>query len=129
LDQGTHEGEKVQFNLRISERANQKLRADAERLGLGLGQYLEMLILDQGVTHVDYFAQQAAINSFIAAGLLINLTAQQGGPDRARQTRKAAEAAAAGLFGPTRNRPIDVGSAPPADDQRIAALFEAFGAR
>ena len=42
-----------------------RVRADAEANFLTLGQYVEMLIFDRGVTHADYYAQQAAIQSYV----------------------------------------------------------------
>ena len=119
---------KMQFNLRISENANVRLRADASRLDMGLGQYLEMLIFERGITHTDYFAQQAAIQSFVAAGLLVGVVSQQVGAERAREIQKQAIQAADGLFGQVRKRPPTIGEEAPVEDPRIAALFAAFGA-
>jgi len=75
-----------------------------------------MLILERGVTHTDYFAQQAAIQSFITAGLLVGVVAQQVGPERAQEIQKQASAAVAGLFGEATGRSgncRDVGGSSP----------------
>lgn len=80
------------------------------------------------VTHTDYFAQQAAIQSFVAAGLLVGVVAQQVGAEKAREIQRQAAEAADGLFGQVRGRPPAIGEAAPGDDPRILALFEAFGA-
>ena len=67
------DGPRVPFNVRISQPAMLGVRADAEANFLTLGQYVEMLIFDRGVTHVDYYAQQAAIQSYMAAGVSLAL--------------------------------------------------------
>ena len=53
-------------------------------------------------THTDYFAQQAAIQSFVAAGLLVGVVAQQVGAEKAREIQRQAAEAADGLFGQVR---------------------------
>lgn len=120
--------ERLPVTVRISEQAQIRLKGDAHDLGLPVGHYLEMLILERGVTHTDYFAQHAAIQSFIAAGLLVGVVAQQAGPERALEIQKQASEAATGLFGAVRRRPPAIGDNPPDMDPRILALFAAFGA-
>lgn len=122
------DGPRSSFHARISERAHQRVRADADRLKLPIGTYVEMLIFDRGFSHTDYFAQQAAIQSFISTGLLVGVVAQVAGPEKVEGIRRQAVEAAAALFGQARERPPGIGSAAPTEDPRIAALFAAFGA-
>jgi len=116
------------ISIRISEEAATRARTEADTLGVNLGKYIEMLILQRGLTHTDYFAQQAAIQSFIAAGLIIGIAVKQVGPEKATELRRQAVQAAEGLFGPVRERPFGLDDRAPPEDPRIAALFAAFGA-
>jgi len=119
---------RTSFHARISEAAQVRVRADASRLGMPIGEYVEMLIFDRGVTHTDYYAQQAAVQSFITAGLIVAAVSKQVGAERAAEIRQQATKAADGLFGQVRKRPITIGEVAPDEDPRILALFEAFGA-
>lgn len=122
------DGRRVPFNVRISQPAMLRVRADAEANFLTLGQYVEMLIFDRGVTHADYYAQQAAIQSYVAAGVSLALAHKLLSPETMKAVQKEATSVAKTLFGETRERPPGVGSFP-ADfdsDPRLLALFNAY---
>lgn len=124
------DGPRVPFNVRISEPAMIRVRADAEANFLTLGQYVEMLIFDRGVTHVDYYAQQAAIQSYVAAGVSLALAHKLLSPETMKAVQKEATGVAKALFGETRERPPGVGSFPENFDMdpRLLALFDAYRA-
>jgi len=121
---------RVPFNVRISQPALDRVKADAAANFLTLGQYVEMLIFDRGVTHTDYYAQQAAIQSYMAAGVSLALAYELLPPQRVATVRKQALDAAKSLFGETRGRPPGVGSFPENfdADPRLLALFDAYKA-
>jgi hypothetical protein len=116
------------FSSRISPQAANKLKAEADALGMSHAHYLEHLIYDRGVTATDYFAQQAAVQSFVAAGLAVAVAAKVLGPAETIKLRDQAAATAAQIFGDVRSRPPGVGKAGGEMDERILSLFEAFGA-
>jgi hypothetical protein len=121
---------RVPFNVRISQPALDRVKADAAANFLTLGQYVEMLIFDRGVTHGDYYAQQAAIQSYLAAGVSLTLAYELLPPEKVTTMRKQALDAAKALFGETRGRPAGVGSFPENfdADPRLRALFDAYKA-
>lgn len=119
---------KAPFNVRLSPHATNKLKADAASLGMTQAQYLEHLVYDRGVTATDYFAQQAAVQSFVAAGVVMALAAKSLGSAETIKMRNQASILAAQLFGDVRSRPPGVGKAGADMDARILSLFEAFGA-
>ncbi|KRA61113.1 hypothetical protein ASD79_23040 [Caulobacter sp. Root655] len=92
------------LGIRVSPQAANKLKAEAIALGMTQSQYLEHLIWDRGVTHVDYYAQQAAIQSYMAAGVSLALAYELLPPERVATVRKQAVDAAKALFGETRGR-------------------------
>lgn len=124
------DGPRVPFNVRISQAALDRLRADAADNFLPLGRYVEMLIFDRGVTHADYYAQQAAIQSYVAAGVSLALAHKLLSPETMKAVQKEATSVAQALFGETRSRPPSVGSVPENFDldPRLLALFNAYKA-
>jgi len=118
------------LGVRVSPQAANKLKAEAAALGMTQSQYLEHLIYDRGVTHTDYYAQQAAIQSYVAAGVSLALAHKLLSPETMKAVQKEASSVAKSLFGETRGRPPGVGSIP-ADfdaDPRLLALFDAYKA-
>jgi hypothetical protein len=92
-------------------------------------QYLEALIMQGTLVETDYFAQQAAVNSFVIAALVASLAARQLGVAETVSLRDRGAALAAQLFGAPRRRPGELGTLTETDDPRVLALFEAFGAQ
>ena len=118
------------LGIRVSPQAANKLKAEATALGMTQSQYLEHLIWDRGVTHVDYYAQQAAIQSYVAAGVSLALAHKLLSAEVMTKLQKQAMSTAKMLFGETRGRPPGVGSVP-VDfdaDPRLLALFDAYKA-
>ncbi|HWW25620.1 MAG TPA: hypothetical protein VNZ85_06970 [Caulobacter sp.] len=121
---------RVPFNVRISQPALDRVKADAAANHLTLGQYVEMLIFDRGVAHTDYYAQQAAIQSYVAAGVSLALAHKLLATEAMTKLQKQAMSTAKMLFGETRGRPPGVGSAPENfdADPRLLAQFDAYKA-
>jgi hypothetical protein len=113
---------------RLSTVALDKLERDAAVLAITPTQHLENLILETGPVHTDYFAQQAAVEAFIAAGLITALAAKTLPAQEVREIRDQGAKLAAQLYGEPRRRPGEVGSPPDDGDPRVRALFEVFGA-
>jgi hypothetical protein len=116
------------YGVRLSPAALAKLRDDAERKGLSVPQYLEALIMETDLSQTNYFAQQAAVCSMTALGVVVSMAAEVLTQGRAREVRNQAAARAARLFGEVQRRPSTVGEEAGEDDPRVLALFEAFGA-
>lgn len=114
--------------FRLSRVALDKLERDAAALAITPTQHLENLILETGPVHADYFAQQAAVEAFIAAGLITAVAAKTLPAQEVREIRDQGAKLAAQLYGEPRRRPGEVGSPSDDGDPRVRALFEVFGA-
>lgn len=115
------------FGIRLSDAAMSKLRADAARRGMSISAYLEDLVMQGLLTHTDYFAQQAAVNSFITVGLSASIAAKVLGVAETRALQEKGATLAAQMFGEPRVRPGAIGETPDGfEDPRVLALFEAF---
>ncbi len=112
--------------LRLSESARDRLKQLAAERGLSANQYLEALIMETPFAATDYYAQQAAVEAFIASGLSVAIAAQVLGVDQTKRLRARANELASDLFGATLRRPAAIGSSPQDDDPRVRALFDAF---
>jgi hypothetical protein len=114
---------------RLSSAAIAKISREARAVGMTDAQYLEGLIMQSTLVETDYFAQQAAVNSFVIAALVASIAAKQLGVTETVSLRDRGAALAAQLFGAPRRRPGELGTLADTDDPRVLALFEAFGAR
>jgi hypothetical protein len=111
---------------RLSAAAIAKVSAEAGRLGMTESQYLDGLILQSSMVETDYFAQQAAVQSFVTAALVASLAAKQLGVAETVQLRDRGAALATQLFGAPRRRPGDLDVLSDGGDPRVRALFDAF---
>jgi hypothetical protein len=114
---------------RLSSAAIAKVATEARALGMTGSQYLDALILQSSMVETDYFAQQAAVNSFVTAALVASLAAKQLGVAETVQLRERGAELAAQLFGAPRRRPSDIGLLADGGDMRVRALFDAFSAQ
>lgn len=113
--------------FRLSAAALDKLSQDAQSRGMTTSQYLEALIMRTSLAHTDYFAQQAAVNSFITVGLSASIAAKVLGVAETRALQEKGATLAAQMFGEPRVRPGAIGETPDGfEDPRVLALFEAF---
>lgn len=117
---------KVNFSVRIRPEVIDQVKFDAERHGLQLGDYVEMVLLRRGLANMDYFAQQAAFQSFVSAAMVIRLSQKAFNRDEMQQAKKFAYEAAATLFGQPPIRPGAIGDYNDDLDPRLSALFDAF---
>lgn len=111
---------------RLSAAAIAKVTREARALGMTESQYLDGLILQSSMVETDYFAQQAAVNSFVTAALVASLAAKHLGVTETVQIRDRGAALAAQLFGDPRRRPGELDPLSDGGDPRVRALFEAF---
>ncbi len=111
---------------RLTAAAIAKVSREARALGMTESQYLDGLIMQSSFVETDYFAQQAAVQSFISAALLASLAARQLGVAETVHLRDRGAGLAAQLFGSPRRRPGDLGPVSDGGDPRVRALFEAF---
>lgn len=115
--------------FRLSTEALDKLEREASALDLSPSQYLEHLILDRTLLETDYFAQQAAVSSFLSAALIASVAAKVLPVEEVVAIQERGVQLAAQLFGDPRRRPGEVGRPPEDGDPRVRALFEAFAPR
>lgn len=113
---------------RLTGAAIAKVSREARTLGMSESQYLDALIMQSTLVETDYFAQQAAVQSFVAAALVASLAARQLGVSETVQLRERGAELAAQMFGAPRRRPGDLGPLFDGGDPRVRALFEAFAA-
>ena len=111
---------------RLSAAAIAKVSREARALGMRESQYLDGLIMQSSLVETDYFAQQAAVQSFVTAALVASLAARQLGVAETVQLRERGADLAAQLFGAPKRRPGDLGPLSDGGDPRVRALFEAF---
>jgi len=114
------------YGVRLSQTALTRLKQLAAERGLSANQYLEALIMETPFAATDYYAQQAAVEAFIASGLSVAIAAQVLGVEQTKRLRARANELASDLFGATLRRPAAIGSSPQDDDPRVRALFDAF---
>lgn len=117
---------KVPLSVRVNPETIDRARLDAEKIGVPLADYIEMLINRRGVKNYQYFAQQAAFQSFVSAAMVIHLSKKALAKDELAAAQKFAYSAAASLFGQPPERPPEIGEDPDDLDPRLTALFEAF---
>ena len=115
--------------FRLSTEALAKLERDAAARGLTPSQFLEHLVLESSLVETDYFAQQAAVSSFLAAALSAAVAAKILPVAEVVEIQNRGVQLAAQLFGEPRRRPGEVGREPDDGDPRVRALFEAFAPR
>lgn len=120
---------KKTLSIRLSKKAEEIARANAADHGVGFSEYIEQLLLEQGPTRVDYFAQQAAFQAFVSAAFTLQLAHRVLSPSEYEEAQGHAYGAATVLFGRPPRRPASVGQSPPDLDPRLTALFEAFAGR
>jgi hypothetical protein len=119
---------KINFAIRLVPETAERARIDAERLGMTISDYVDMLITRRGVAGYDYFAQQASIQSFVSAAMSIYVARKALTKDEFAAAQKFAYQAATTLFGKPSERPPQIGEDPDELDPRLTALFEAYGA-
>ena len=117
---------KVTFAVRLDPNTADRARIDAERLGVTISDYMDMLITKRGVKNYQYFAQQAAFQSFVSAALVIHLSRKAMSKDELAAAQKFVYSVAATLFGRPSERPPEIGDDPDDLDPRVTALFEAY---
>lgn len=111
---------------RLSAAAIAKVSREARALGMSESQYLDALIMEGTLVETDYFAQQAAVQSFVTAALVASLAARQLSVAETVQLRERGAELAAQMFGAPRRRPSELGPMSDGGDPRVRALFEAF---
>jgi hypothetical protein len=111
---------------RLSAAAIAKVSREANALGMTESQYLDGLIMQSTLVETDYFAQQAAVQSFVTAALVASLAAKHLGVAETVQLRERGADLATQLFGTPRRRPGDLGPISDGGDPRVRALFDAF---
>lgn len=117
---------KKTLSIRLGPKAEQIARANAADYGVGFSEYIEQLLLEQGPTKVDYFAQQAAFQSFIAAAFSVAMARRNLAPAEFRAVHNNAYQAVSELFGNAPRRPSSLGEPSMDCDPRLIAFFEAF---
>ena len=117
---------KVPLSVRVHPDTIDRARLDAEKIGVPMADYIEMLITRRGVKNYQYFAQQAAFQSFVGAALVIHLSRKAMSKDELAAAQKFVYSAAATLFGQPSERPPEIGEDPDDLDPRVTALFEAY---
>lgn len=119
-------GPRPSRGYRLSSAAIAKVSREAQTLGMTESQYLDGLIMQSTLLETDYFAQQAAVQSFIAAALISSLAARHLGVAETVQLRDRGAELATQLFGAPRRRPGELEALSDGGDPRVRALFEAF---
>jgi len=117
---------KITFAVKLNPETADRARIDAERLGMKISDYMDMLITRRGVNNYQYFAQQAAFQSFVSAALVVHLSRKAMSKDELAAAQKFVYQAAATLFGQPPERPPEIGEDPDDLAPRLTALFEAF---
>lgn len=114
------------FTIRMTQELIDQVKFDADRHGLQLADYVEMVLRQRGLINMDYFAQQAAFQSFVSAAMVIHLSRKVMSKDELAAAQKFVYSAAATLFGQPSRRPSEIGEDPDDLDPRVTALFEAY---
>jgi hypothetical protein len=113
---------------RLSPEAIEKIERVSAALGMTQSDYLSMVVLESGQEHTAYFAQQAAVEAFVASGLVTALASKVLSAAEAAAIRDEGAQLAEELFGRPLRRPEEVGVQSGDGDPRVRALFAAFGA-
>lgn len=113
-------------SYRLAPEVVAKISLDAKQLGMSDIEYLEALVRQSSLAHTHYFAQQAAFQSFVAAGTIGYIAQKLLPEDQIRSVLQRASTVAAQVFGALPPRPDEIGSSPDGADPRVIALFEAF---
>lgn len=126
MSEGRARAARPSRGYRLTAAAIAKVSQEARALGMSESQYLDGLIMQSTLLETDYFAQQAAVQSFLTAALVASLAARQLGVAETLQLRERGAELAAQMFGAPRRRPGGLGRLVDGGDPRVRALFEAF---
>lgn len=117
---------RVSLHVRLRPEVDEALRRRAERNRRSPGDEIEVLL--QKADEAEYMLNQAAFQSFIAAAMSTSVALQGSNVERVSVLRRRIAETAAKIFGAPPDRDFTVGQGgDPPQDERVLALFDAYG--